>query len=72
MMLLSDFNKVMPLLKYGFYVNWNGTEPNVLMKWYSYKDFADRYDFTKIQVIKCLQHTTYDYSFEFELILKEI
>lgn len=68
-MLLSEFNKVMPLLKYGFFVKWlNKDEPN---GWYSYRTFANKYDFTKIQVIKCGQKTTYDADFDFELTLKK-
>ena len=44
-MLLNEFNKVMPLLKYGFFVKWlNKDEPN---GWYSYQTFANEYDFTK-------------------------
>ena len=69
-MLFSDFNKVMPLLKYGFYVNWNGKEP--ILNWYSYKEFAKKYDFKKIQLIECKRHLSYDTDFDFELILKKI
>lgn len=69
-MLFSDFNKVMPLLKDGFFVKWlNKDEYN---GWYSYQRFADLFDFTKIQVIKCGQKCTYDEDFEFELTLRKI
>ena len=71
-MLFSDFNKVMPLLKTGFFVKWlNKDEQN---GWYSYQKFAEEYDFKKIQVVKCKQKPVYDYNadFDFELTLKKI
>ena len=71
-MLFSDFNKVMPLLKNGFFVKWlNKDEQN---GWYSYQTFADLFDFTKIQVIKCRNKPVYSYDadFDFELTLKKI
>ena len=69
-MLLSDFNKVMPLLKNGFFVKWlNKDECN---GWCSYITFAEQFDFSKIQVIKCRQHFSYDTDFDFELTLKKI
>ena len=69
-MLLSNFNKVMPLLKDGFFVKWlDKDEQN---GWYSYQTFAERFDFTKIQVIKCGRHFSYDADFDFELTLKKI
>lgn len=70
-MLLSDFNKVMPLLKYGFYVKWYGEE-DYLTFWTSYKNFADKYDFKKIKLIECKQHFMYSYDFEFELVLQKL
>lgn len=73
-MLLSDFNKVMPLLKdnYGFYVKWLNKDE--YSGWYSYQLFASRFDFTKIQVIKCRHKPVYSYDadFDFELTLKKI
>lgn len=69
-MLLSEFNKVMPLLKYVFFVKWLNKDE--LIGWYSYQTFAGEYDFTKIQVIKCRQKCTYDTDFDFELTLKKI
>lgn len=69
-MLFSDFNKVMPLLKYGFFVKWINKDE--LSGWYSYRTFANEFDFTKIQVIKCRQKCTYDYDFDFELTLKKM
>lgn len=71
-MLLSDFNKVMPLLKRGFFVKWlNKDEQN---GWYSYSRFAQENDFTKIQVVKCRHKPVYSYDadFDFELTLKKI
>ena len=71
-MLLSELNKIMPILKqYGFYVHWNGEE-SWKTEFYSYKEFAEKYDFTKIQVIECKRHFCYSAEFDFELILKKI
>lgn len=69
-MLFSDFNKVMPLLKNGFFVKW--LDKDEYNGWYSYTKFAEEFDFTKIQVIKCRQHFSYDTDFDFELTLKKI
>lgn len=73
-MLLSDFNKVMPLLKenHGFWVKW--LDKDEYSDWYSYQSFASRFDFTKIQVIKCRNKPAYSYGadFDFELTLKKI
>lgn len=72
-MLLSDFNKVMPLLKAnGFWVKW--LDKDEYSGWYHYESFASRYDFTKIQVIKCRNKPVYSYDadFDFELTLKKI
>ena len=69
-MLFSDFIKVMPLLRDGFFVKWlNKNEQN---GWYSYKKFAQEYDFKRIQVVKCRNKPcfSYDSDFEFELTLK--
>jgi hypothetical protein len=71
-MLFSDFNKVMPLLKNGFFVKWlDKDEQN---GWYSYSKFAQDYNFKKIQVIKCRNKCSYSYNadFDFELTLKKI
>ena len=71
-MLLSDFNKVMPLLKNGFFVKWLNKDER--SGWYSYSRFAQENDFKKIQVIKCERHFSYSYDadFDFELTLKKI
>lgn len=69
-MLFSDFNKVMPLLKNGFFVKW--LDKDECNGWYSYTTFAGQFDFSKIQVIKCRQHFSYDTDFDFELTLKKI
>lgn len=71
-MLLSDFNKVMPLLKNGFFVKWLDKEEQ--NGWYSYHRFAQENDFKKIQVIKCRNKPVYSYDadFDFELTLKKI
>ena len=73
-MLLSDFNKVMPLLKNGFFVKWMHTNEQNENGWYCYETFADRYDFKKIQVIKCKKHFSFDQDgdIDFELWLKKI
>ena len=71
MILLKDFNKVMPLLKQGFYVKWQNS--NELDGWYSYETFADRYDFSQIQVIKCQKHFYYNSDdFDLDLLLKKL
>ena len=71
-MLFKDFIKVMPMLKtYGFFVRWY-KEPKNKTEFCTYKKFADRYDFKKIQVIKCDRHFCYDSDFEFELMLKKL
>lgn len=71
-MLLSDFNKVMPSLKKGFFVKWLNKDEQ--SGWYSYSRFAQENDFKKIQVVKCKQHFSYSYDadFDFELTLKKI
>lgn len=69
-MLLSDFNKVMPLLKNGFFVKWLNT--NEQNGWHSYETFAERFDFKKIQIIECKKHFSYDEDFDFELVLRKI
>ena len=71
-MLFRDFNKVMPLLKNGFYVKW--LDKDEYSGWYNYMEFARAFDFTKIQVIKCRCHPSYSFNtdFDFELTLKKI
>ena len=72
-MLLSELNKVFPLLKRGFYVKWQGkTMPNDWNGWYEYQTFANNYDFKKIQVIKCNKHFYYGDDFDLDLILKKL
>lgn len=72
-MLLSELNKVLPLLRQGFYVKWQGkATPNELDGWYDYRTFAERYDFKKIQVIKCNKHFYYGDDFDLDLILKKL
>lgn len=71
-MLLAELNKIMPILKnYGFYVKWNG-KPDYKTEFYNYKDFSDKYDFTKIQVIECKRHFCHTAEFDFELVLKQL
>ena len=72
MILFSDFIKIMPLLKHGFYVNWNGKQSGIFVEWYSYKNFVSKYDFKKIQVIECKRHFNYSEDFDFELILRRL
>lgn len=70
-MLVSDLIKVMPILKtYGFYITWINGKPWET-RWYSYLEFANKYDFKKIQVIECKRHFTYSEEFDFELILRK-
>ena len=73
-MRFNDFINVMPLLKdhYGFYVKW--LNKNERSGWYSWKTFTDRYDFTKIQVIKCKYKPIYDEyaDIDYELTLRKI
>lgn len=73
-MLLSELNKVCPLLKQGFYVKWQGEiTPNDYSGWYSYRTFAEKYDFEKIQVTKCDRHFYYNYNdFDLDLTLKKL
>lgn len=70
-MLFCDFNKVMPLLKSGFFIKWLNKDERD--GWYSYSKFAETYDFKKIKVIKCRNKLTYSYDsdFDFELTLKK-
>lgn len=72
-MLLSELNKVLPILKQGFYVKWQGkVKVNDYNGWHDYQIFANNYDFTKIQVIKCNRHRSYTNDFDFDLILKKL
>lgn len=71
-MLFKDFIKVMPILKtYGFYVKWY-KEPDYKTEFFNYKNFSDKYDFKKIQIIECKRHFHYSEDFDFELILKQL
>lgn len=71
-MLFKDFIKVVPMLKtYGFFVKWH-KEPEHKTKFFTYKKFSDKYDFKKIQVLKCERHFCYSADFDFELTLKQL
>ena len=71
-MLFKDFIKVVPMLKtYGFFVRWN-KETESKTEFFTYKKFADRYDFKKIQVLKCEKHFCYSTDFDLELTLKRL
>lgn len=67
-MLLSEFNKVVPMLKSnGCWVTWlNKAEYS---GWYNYQTLAARYDFKKIQVVKCRYKTVYRFDAETDLEL---
>ena len=68
-MLLSEFNKVVPILKSnGCWVTWLNSDD--YSGWYNYQALAARYDFKKIQVVKCGYKTKTVYSFDAETDLE--